>query len=355
MKDIAIDRLELGKLYFKIVDFEQAIQQLKTGMQEAKDAREYSRWCQYLPLLLRIYAERMEFAEIAILKAELAEFETAGLLKATSNTHYTLGISACFEGKLDPAENYFSAALELSEGLLESAQARFGLCVVSSHRQRYEETLRTLNGLNDELRLSLLPDLRLATRLLMAVCRRSLGQFDQALEILGELQSQCRVEQNLFMSLSVLYCYGTVCQQMRDGEKARQYFEMVRSLLAPKDLRHLDVQIEKRLAELQPVFQIADQGVVTPEGKRVNFGNQFILKALLKRLAGQKGQSLNKEDLCQLLWKQDYNPLIHDNKIYVTIRRLRRLIEPSGKTPRYILSSPDGYLFNPNVEFRNLA
>ena len=40
----------------------------------------------------------------------------------------------------------------------------------------------------------------------------------------------------------------------------------------------------------------------------------------------------------------------HDNKIYVTIKRLRKLIEPDYDKPRYIFRAKNGYYLNKNTK-----
>jgi DNA-binding response OmpR family regulator len=54
--------------------------------------------------------------------------------------------------------------------------------------------------------------------------------------------------------------------------------------------------------------------------------------------------------LVRFLWKQDYDPRTHDNRLYVTIKRLRDLIEPDPRHPRYIIKRDDGYCLNENAQ-----
>ena len=59
--------------------------------------------------------------------------------------------------------------------------------------------------------------------------------------------------------------------------------------------------------------------------------------------------------LAKSIWKDEYNPLIHDKLIYTSISRLRKLIEPkeNSETKRkYIIRGKDGYTFNPDVKIR---
>ena len=59
-----------------------------------------------------------------------------------------------------------------------------------------------------------------------------------------------------------------------------------------------------------------------------------------------------------MIWKDEYNPLIHDKLIYTSVSRLRKLIEPSengksrGDKRKYLLRGKDGYTFNPAVNIR---
>jgi DNA-binding response OmpR family regulator len=62
------------------------------------------------------------------------------------------------------------------------------------------------------------------------------------------------------------------------------------------------------------------------------------------------GQVYSKEFLVKQVWKQEYDPAVHDNKIYVTIKRLRKLIEPEYEKPRYIFRAKNGYYLNKNTK-----
>lgn len=353
---LPMDRLELGRLYFKIANFETAIVNLREGMANARAERDWASWCRYLPLLLRIYAERLDFAAVQALKCELAGVREAESLPEHSGIRYTFGIADCYEMRLDSAREHFTVACALALGLSERAQAQFGLATVDLHQGRPHAAAARLRELQRDLHDSLLLDLKLATGSLLALTLRDLGQLDLALDLLGPLQVTCRAEQNLFMSLNVLYSFGTIYQRKGQVEKARHYFEMVQALTVPKDLPHMEKQVAERLRELsemKPQFQLkADRSVITPTGQEISFGGQFILRELLKIFGARPGQTLSKEEIVRRLWKEEYNPLVHDNKIYVTIRRLRRMLEPEAPQSEYILSVRDGYQFNPQFGFK---
>ena len=79
---------------------------------------------------------------------------------------------------------------------------------------------------------------------------------------------------------------------------------------------------------------------------RIDFKNQFILLDLLRLFVQNQGTVYSKEFLVEHVWKQPYDPVVHDNKIYVTIKRLRKLIEPDFDKPKYIFRAKNGYYMN---------
>jgi tetratricopeptide (TPR) repeat protein/DNA-binding winged helix-turn-helix (wHTH) protein len=82
----------------------------------------------------------------------------------------------------------------------------------------------------------------------------------------------------------------------------------------------------------------------------IPFHNKFTLMRILCLLAEMPGREFSKEQLAREIWGQDYNPLRHDNNIYININRLRKLIEPNPRESRYIMNGPRGYYFNPEMK-----
>ncbi|MBS1983697.1 MAG: winged helix-turn-helix domain-containing protein [Bdellovibrionales bacterium] len=82
----------------------------------------------------------------------------------------------------------------------------------------------------------------------------------------------------------------------------------------------------------------------------IPFHNKFTLMRILCLLAETPGNEYSKEQLAKEIWGQEYNPLRHDNNIYININRLRKLIEPNPRESRYIMNGPRGYYFNPEMK-----
>lgn len=79
----------------------------------------------------------------------------------------------------------------------------------------------------------------------------------------------------------------------------------------------------------------------------IPFHNKFTLMRILCLLAETPGKEYSKEQLARDIWGQEYNPLRHDNNIYININRLRKLIEPNPRESRYVMNGSRGYYFNP--------
>jgi DNA-binding response OmpR family regulator len=71
---------------------------------------------------------------------------------------------------------------------------------------------------------------------------------------------------------------------------------------------------------------------------------------LLCLFALNPGKVFSKEYLVDKIWSEKYEPTIHDNKIYVTIKRLRKLVEPNVDKPKYIFRAKGGYYLNKAVK-----
>lgn len=82
----------------------------------------------------------------------------------------------------------------------------------------------------------------------------------------------------------------------------------------------------------------------------IPFHNKFTLMRILLLLAESPGKEYSKEQLALEIWEQEYNPLRHDNNIYININRLRKLIEPNPRESRYVMNGARGYYFNPAMK-----
>lgn len=91
------------------------------------------------------------------------------------------------------------------------------------------------------------------------------------------------------------------------------------------------------------VFDLDNHNIIEKEKGCIEFKNQFVLVNLLKLFLQNPGVCYSKKNLVKKIWNQEYLPKSHDNKIYVTIKRLRELVEVNSNKPKYICYSSLGY------------
>ncbi len=110
--------------------------------------------------------------------------------------------------------------------------------------------------------------------------------------------------------------------------------------------------IESHSADL--IIKTQSRKLIKRDQTEIPLKNCFILMDLLLLFATQQGAVFDKETLCEKIWQEPYNPLIHDNKIFYNINRLRKLMRTHKDEPAYILTTKDGYSFNRDLRIKIL-
>ena len=64
----------------------------------------------------------------------------------------------------------------------------------------------------------------------------------------------------------------------------------------------------------------------------VSLSSRPVLRRILYALAERVGETLSKDDLTRAAWSQEYDPLRHDNPLFVNLSRLRQLLRDTGLT-----------------------
>jgi DNA-binding response OmpR family regulator len=167
-----------------------------------------------------------------------------------------------------------------------------------------------------------------------------------------------RNQKNLYTYVSLLVAMGYTYAESGEVDLAKTYMKLAQQMADPKNfvflLRKID-ELLKRISgksesNFDLVFSSASNSVVERKKGKIDFKNQFILLDMLKLFLRNPGEVYSKEHLVKAVWKQEYDPSVHDNKIYVTIKRLRQLIEPDFDKPKYIYRAKNGYYLNRNAK-----
>ncbi len=350
---------EIGKLYCDRGEFAPAVENLTAAAQGFFSERNFSQYLKCQNLLLRIYAEREQNEEINITKEKLQDLVLKEGFELNSKTYYTLAVCASYKAQNETALDYLQKALSLalaSDQKEDICSAIFGLAMVYSHPQmaRYADALKEIYNLEVFFQVYSMPELKVSSLLLNGNILAQMQKYDEAAEVLWRAYDVLRETRNVVTAAYLMIQLGDVYYEMGEKDMARVYLSMAQKSIDEKNHVRLaktaQYYAKKIGAETQSnydlVFDEENHAVVEKKLGRIDFKNQFILLDLLRLFVQNQGTVYSKEYLVENVWKQPYDPVVHDNKIYVTIKRLRKLIEPDYEKPKYIFRAKNGYYMN---------
>ncbi|MBO9666768.1 MAG: winged helix-turn-helix domain-containing protein [Bdellovibrio sp.] len=350
---------ELGKLYCDRGEFGPATDNLREAADGYFAEKNSSQYIKCINLLLRIYAEREQYEDINQTKDKLQDLVLKEGFELNSKTYYTLAICASYKMQFETALDYLQKALAIAlstDSKEDICHAIFGLAMVYSHPKvgRQADALKEIYNLQVFFQVYKMPDLQASSLLLNADILKQMKKYDETIEILWRAYDIIRETRNVVMSNTLMGALADTYCEMGDKDMARTYISLA--------MRSIDADNHRRTARMAKalnekiggegqsnfdlVFDEANHAVIEKKIGRIDFKNQFILLDLLRLFVTNQGTIYSKEFLVENVWKQPYDPAIHDNKIYVTIKRLRKLIEPDYEKPKYIFRAKNGYYMN---------
>ncbi|MFZ4404443.1 MAG: winged helix-turn-helix domain-containing protein [Pseudobdellovibrionaceae bacterium] len=351
-------QLELGFLYSDRGDFTQALDFLNQAVEGFFQNKNYTQYLKCLNRILRIYAEREDFEKINQTKERLQDLVLKEGFELNSKTYYTLGICARYKGQTDSALDYFQKALTIAlaqDNKEDICSAIFGIAGIYSRPEvaRYTDALKEIYNLEVFFQVYSLPELRVSALMLNADILFQMKKYEEAVDVLWKAYDLLKEVKNLTTSIYLLAMMANIYFELGEKDLARMYISMAQKSLDLKNHvrlgRIVKAQAEKIGAtqnNFDLVFDEENHAVIEKKMGKVDFKNQFILLDLLKLFMLNQGVVYTKEYLVENVWRQAYDPSVHDNKIYVTIKRLRKLIEPDFEKPKYIFRAKNGYYMN---------
>lgn len=360
-------RMERGQYAYHRGDYSEALFEFEHAAKVASFLTDHSRYVNACTFILRILAEQEEFEKIEKIEAHvlriLSSAEAQSLdLKLKSHAHYVLGICSCYQdSRHELAVRRFHEAIDfalLAENREALAAPLYGAATVHYACGRYEEALRELDRLSVLLSCLNLPDLRSASSILRAMVNRNVGLLEAALESAWQAFESLKHHPHLVLYLHTLCVLGTIYTLKGEFASARLYLDLADRSLKRKEFPRIARLVDEALGSLgRPaqtpaadlVFE-TQTGILIEKNKgEIRFDGQFILRDLLRAFLENPGKVFTKEELVRDVWREAYDPRIHDNKIYVTIKRLRGLLETETGTTDYILRAKNGYCLNPQT------
>ena len=350
---------EMGRLLYDRTDYSKAFERFERACTLFLQHKQFDRYVECLNYLLRILVEREDFTRISEIKDKLTSLSVKDGAALGARTHYILGLCSYYrDGHEQAAMDLFQKALKLAlekDNKLDMCYAIYGIANSYYSTGRLEDALKELYNLEVFFQSLNVPDLQISSLLLSGLIHRNRGAYDKALEFFWQAYEMLKANNNLLLYLNALYGLGSTYQRMGDLGLARVYLQLAVRASNEKELPRMTRLLRGALAEVGTglengeydlVFDPETKSVVEKSLGRVDFKNQFILIDLLHLFLRNPGKVFSKEVLVRKVWNQDYNPAVHDNKIYVTIKRLRQLIEPDFNKPKYVFRGKNGYFLN---------
>lgn len=352
---------EVGQLLCDRGDLIKAIEKLSLAADGFREAREFEKYLKTLNILLRLYAEREQFEDITATKEKLQDLVLKEGFELNSKTYYTLALCAAYKSQPETALDYLQKALALAlanDNKEDICYAISGTVITYVMLNRLEDALKEIYNLQIFFQVLDVPEIKISAQLMNVYILGQMKKYDQALDILWQSYEHVKQRKTMTMHIYLMFYMGRIYLDMGDRDLARLYLNMAYRSVDPDNMVVLAKQIKGTLDKLGEdpkgifdlIFELESHSVVEKKLGRVDFKNQFILLDLLKLFCQNQGQVYSKEYLVETVWKQAYDPAIHDNKIYVTIKRLRKLIEPDYDKPKYIFRAKNGYFMNKSAK-----
>jgi tetratricopeptide (TPR) repeat protein len=349
---------ELGKLYYDRGEFVPSVEHLDEASAGYFAEKNFSQYLKCLNLLLRIHAEREDFEVINAFKEKLQDLVLKEGFELNSRTYYTLAICATYKSQYETALDYFQKALAIalaSDHKEDICNAIFGLAWVYSVPTigRYADALKEIYNLEVFFQVYNLPELRVSALILNGNILAQMKKHEEAITVMWKAYDAIKETRNVVQATYLMINLGDVYFEMGDKDLARVYLSMAQKSISDDHTRlarlsrlYADKLGSESQTNYDLVFDEGNHAVTEKKLGKIDFKNQFILLDLLRLFVQNQGHIYSKEYLVENVWKQPYDPEVHDNKIYVTIKRLRKMIEPDYEKPKYIFRAKNGYYMN---------
>ena len=352
---------ELASLYFQKAEFNKALDCFQSAAQQFFESQDISNFLLSAQKILRIYAEKEDYKSIDCYKSWLQDLAVQKQITLDAKTYYVLALCAFYKKDIDKALEYTEKSLALAlkaNNKEDICYAIHGISIIYTSMGRFDEALKEIYNLRVFFQIIDNVELQIQSDMMCAHILLRIKQFDEALDLLWTCYDRLKKEKNFLLHIELLYTMGLTYSRMGQVDVAKIYLNLASQSIDPENLKNLKKAIDKVMLEIGQVkeseydliFDSTKNTIMEKKIGRVNFHNQFILLDLLKLFLRKPGEVHSKEEIVKKVWKQSYDPGMHDNKLYVTIKRLRKMIEPEYEKPRYIFRAKNGYYLNKDVK-----
>lgn len=353
----------LAKIYYDKADFEKAEEHFLEALKRTELPQDAFAIFKTYGFLIRIYSEGLnekEANKYIQLSSELLD-KIVGMLPTLNGEYfYNAAIVNTYRGEFLEAQKNFNQAYRKAQTENEPelmAKSLYAMATNAYQMKNFQETIVYLNQLNELLNILKKGYLKGSMHLLWGNALRELNEYANSLSHYDLAMKLLHSKRCWNMHNYVLLNKGISLKKMGEFSKALLLFGLAQNSLEDDHFKRLQQLIMMEVEDVNDssvdLYLDRHNRVIHEKALGViDFKHRFVLLEILFLLAQTPGTYYNKEDLAKMIWKDEYNPLIHDKLIYTSISRLRKLIEPKGIKRQYILRGKDGYTFNPRVNAR---
>ncbi|MBT3585583.1 MAG: tetratricopeptide repeat protein [Halobacteriovoraceae bacterium] len=357
---------QLGKVYYDKSDLNKAETYFKAALERADKPRDIFTIFKILGFLIRVSSEKLEDAQASLYIQEaenLAEEMTSVLGSLSAEYFYNVGIVKNYGGKFEEAKQNFLLAYKKSKEENEPevlAKCLLALAINCYNQREFENALEYLGQLGQLLKIIKKAYLNGAMYLFAAKVYTELDMYENALRNFSLANETLHQKKCWNLFGYVLLGKGIVHKRIGDFGRALDYFQLAKESSDSLSFKRLNELVSNEIQDVNDssvdlYLDKTNRKVKERSLGTIDFKHRFVLLEILFLLAKNPGQFFDKEHLAKSIWKDEYNPLIHDKLIYTSVSRLRKLIEPKntkGEKRKYIIRGKDGYTFNPLVKIR---
>ncbi|MBL7663994.1 MAG: winged helix-turn-helix domain-containing protein [Bacteriovoracaceae bacterium] len=353
----------LAKVYYDKSDLNKAEEFFIKSLERTQFPRDAFAMFKIHGFLIRIYSESLQESKANhhIQSSEmLLEKLASSLGTLNAEYFYNLGVVNTYKGDFRDARKNFMLSYKKAQEEHEPelvSKSLFALATNYYNTGEFDLSLTYLKQLDELLNILRKDYLKGSMYILFGHVYSGLNKLAESLDSYHKAirTLQGKTSWNLY-SYILLY-QGVVYKKLGEFTKALIFFNLAKNSIDERNFKRLKQKIAQEVDDVNDssvdLYLDRNNRVIHEKNiGTIDFKHRFVLLEILFLLARNPGQYFNKDDLAKLIWKDEYNPLIHDKLIYTSVSRLRKLIEPTEGSRKYIIRGKDGYTFNNQVRAR---
>ncbi len=286
------------------------------------------------------------------------ECEVLPEIEKTFEFNFYVGSCNYYIRDYQKALYFFQEALNIAlERNNRNHLCRLSFCLAQTYKalKQNEKALEELNNLSVFFQVMPLFDLEMQGIILKSNIFKHQQNFSLALNTLLCAFDKLRKEKNYYFLAHFLFELGLTHKGIGETKKALSYFHSLNYIIDEENFPYLFKKTKDNLNLLSPyeqkegydiILNISHHKITEKIKGEIDFKNQYMLFNVLKLFILNPNKVFSKKELTEKIWKEEYNSKSHDNKIYVTIKRLREILETKDTCSRYIFRSKGGYHLN---------